>query len=90
MELDSHAFQGDSSADRKSISVMPYNYKNTLTMKSRSACICKQVDLPKLTTFSLAFGANFEYMGTVTIESWAYCYALSIRHPETDVQWYYD
>lgn len=34
MILDSHAFMGDDRADRKTTSVEPYNYKNTLTMRS--------------------------------------------------------
>ena len=34
IQLDSLALVGDDSADRKTISDEPYNYKNTLTMRS--------------------------------------------------------
>ena len=34
IHLDSSAFYGDDGDDRKTISNEPYNYKNTLTMRS--------------------------------------------------------
>ena len=34
IELGDSALAGDGSDDRKTISVYPYNYKNTLTMRS--------------------------------------------------------
>ena len=36
IELGSGALHGDSDDDRKTISTEPYNYKNTLTMRSES------------------------------------------------------
>ena len=69
MILGSHAFMGDNSADRKTTSVLPYNYKNTLTMRSMVIWMNDWIDLPSLTEFRLNFGANFQHMGTVTIES---------------------
>ena len=68
MILDSHAFQGDDSEDRKTTSTAPFNYKNTLTMRSMVIWRNEWIDLPSLTEFR-ANAANFEYMGTVTIES---------------------
>ena len=34
IQLDESAFEGDSRDDRKTISNKPYNYKNTMTMRS--------------------------------------------------------
>ena len=36
IELDEGALRGDDRADRKTISDEPYNYKNTLTMRSEN------------------------------------------------------
>ena len=38
-QLDYFALQGDDSGDQETISEEPYNYTNTLTMKSESAFI---------------------------------------------------
>ena len=34
IQLGDHALQGDNGADRQTIITEPYNYKNTLTMRS--------------------------------------------------------
>ena len=34
IQLDTRALNGDEGDDRKTISTSPYNYKNTLTMRS--------------------------------------------------------
>ena len=34
IQLDRHALRGDDDADRKTIRYEPYNFKNTLTMRS--------------------------------------------------------
>ena len=39
IQLDSYALEGDPRDDRKTISTKPYNYKNTLTMRSEIAWI---------------------------------------------------
>ena len=39
IQLCAGALQGDDSGDRETISEEPYNYTNTLTMKSESAFI---------------------------------------------------
>ena len=36
IQLGDYALQGDDSYDRKTISDEPYNYKNTLTMRSEN------------------------------------------------------
>ena len=52
----------------QSIDKYPYNYMCSLTMKSGNANICNFLDLPSLTTVNGDEG-NFEYMGSVELES---------------------
>ena len=66
--LGSYALNGDNRDDRKTISDEPYNYNNTLTMRSEIEWVDKWIDLPSLTTFK-GDGGNFEYTGSVILES---------------------
>ena len=62
------ALQGNWRDDRKTISDEPYNYKNTLTMRSKKEWNDEWRDLPSLTEFK-GDGCNFPNMGLVILES---------------------
>ena len=68
IQLASSALQGDDSDDRKTISTEPYNYNNTLTMRSEIEWIDEWIDLPSLTTFKGEWW-NFWFIGSVILES---------------------
>ena len=68
IQLGYGALQGDGRADRKTISDEPYNYKNTLTMRSEIDWIDEWIDLPSLTEFN-GCRRNFCFIGTVILES---------------------
>ena len=68
IELGVSALYGDSDDDRKTISTEPYNYKNTLTMRSESEWNDEWIDLPSLTSFKGDWH-NFQCMGSVILES---------------------
>ena len=62
------AFCGDHSDDRQSIDQPPYNYKNSLIMRSWFAYWLILIDLPSLTIIS-GDDDNFAYIGSVVLES---------------------
>ena len=68
IQLDSNALKGDSRDDRATISNYPYNYKNTLTMRSKSEWNDEWIDLPSLTSFKGDW-YNFYAIGSVILES---------------------
>ena len=86
IQLDSKVFRGDDGDERKSICDVPYNYKNTLTMKSEIEWNDEWIDLPSLTSFN-GNGENFEYFGTVILES-PDSWCIRFRHPSVIVQWH--
>ena len=69
-------FRGD--GDRKTIDEYPYNYNNTMIMKSRNGYVIITVDLPLLNTF-VGESDNILYFGLVILESNRYQGLLS-RH----------
>ena len=72
IQLSDWALWGDNGDDRKTIDVYPFNFKNTLTMKSEIECNSEWIDLPSLTSFT-GDGDNFCWIGFVILESsqWA-------------------
>ena len=68
IQLDTAGLQGDGRDDRKTISEAPYNYKNTLTMRSEIEWVDEWIDLPSLTEFNGSNG-NLIYIGSVILES---------------------
>ena len=62
------AIYGDWRDEQKTISDEPYNYNNTLTMRSDCDYHHEWIDLPSLTTFN-GNGTNFYTMGSVVLES---------------------
>ncbi|KAK8792582.1 hypothetical protein WA588_005074 [Blastocystis sp. NMH] len=82
IQLDQCALQGDDRDDRKTISNLPYNYKNTLTMRN----------LPSLIEFKGGDRDNFTNIGSVILENiprlssdgikfgnWCFRYTYSIQ-----------
>ena len=51
IELDYCALRGDERGEQKALKEKPYNYKNTLRMKSGCGVIGIMTDLPSLTSF---------------------------------------
>lgn len=68
IELGSGAFNGDSRPNRKSIDTTPYNYKNTLIMRSEIAKKGEWIDLPSLTLIK-GILLHFYAIGSVILES---------------------
>ena len=68
IQLGSWALYGDDRDDRKTINDKPYNYNNTLTMRSEIEWVNEWIDLPSLTTFKGNDG-NFYAIGSVILES---------------------
>ena len=62
------ALRGDGDDDRKTINNDPYNYKNTLTMRSEIERVDERIDLPSLTEFK-GNDFNFYSIGSVILES---------------------
>jgi len=85
IELDHQALHGDGGDDRKTISEAPYNYNNTLTMRSESEWIDEWIDLPSLTSVSGGWN-NLEVIGLVILESvhWVFDWC---RYPSIIIQW---
>ena len=79
------ALEGDAGDDRKTISTKPYNYKNTLTMRSEIEWVDEWIDLPSLTEFK-GNRWNFEYIGSVILESIDVVFDWC-RHPSVIIQW---
>ena len=68
IELDYCALQGDERDEQKALEEKPYNYKNTLIMKSGCCMIGVMIDLPSLTSFK-SYRCNFQFVGPVMLES---------------------
>ena len=68
IQLDTSALDGDEGDDRKTIRRKPYNYKNTMTMRSGIEWVDEWIDLPSLTQFK-GNGYNFVAIGSVILES---------------------
>ena len=68
IRLDKSALEGDGGADRETISYEPYNYNNTLTMRSEIEWVDERIDLPSLTEFK-GNDFNFYSIGSVILES---------------------
>ena len=68
IQLGEYALRGDYRIDRKTISDLPYNYKNTLTMRSEIEWKDEWIDLPSLTTIK-GSEDSFRCVGSVILES---------------------
>ena len=68
IELDYCALRGDERDEQKALEEKPYNYKNTLIMKSGCSMIGVMTDLPSLTSFK-SYRCNFQFVGSVMLES---------------------
>ena len=68
IELDYCALRGDEWDEQKVLEEKPYNYKNTLIMKSGCSVIGVMTDLPSLTSFK-SYRCNFQFIGSVALES---------------------
>lgn len=66
--LNNGALAGDNADERKAIDEEPFDYMNTLLMRSYSCISLLYADLPSLVSFK---GENhhFNYIGTVVLES---------------------
>ena len=77
IELDYCALRGDERDEQKALKEKPYNYKNTLIMKSGCSMIGVRADLPSLISFK-SYRCNFQFVGSVTLEStdlWSVSYS---------------
>ena len=81
--LDNSAFEGDD--DRKTISTSPFNYNNTLTMRSEIEWVDEWIDLPSLIEFK-GSSFNFYAIGSVILESMDLAFAWC-RYPTIIIQW---
>ena len=68
IQLGEWALHGDWRDDRTTISEAPYNYKNTLTMRSEIKWVDEWIDFPSLTIFKGDYN-NFNRIGSVILES---------------------
>ena len=68
IELDYCTLRGDERDEQKALEEKPYNYKNTLIMKSGCGMTRIMIDLPSLTSFK-SYRCNFQFVGSVTLES---------------------
>ena len=68
IQLGGSNFEEDRRDDRKGISDIPYNYKNTLTMRSETKWDDEWIDLPSLVEFK-GNNYDFQYIGIVLLES---------------------
>ena len=68
IQLSYGTLQGDYRDDRKTISDKPYNYKNTMIMRSDIERVHEWIGLPSLTEFK-GDDYNFYAIGSVILES---------------------
>ena len=68
IQLDEFALRGDERDDRTTISSKPFNFKNTLTVRSEIEWADEWIDLPSLTEFNGDEG-NFLNIGSAILES---------------------
>ena len=83
VKLGGGAFLGDS--NRNTIDEYPYNYNNTVIMKSDSNWIKEYIDLPSLISFVGRGSYNYQYFGSVVLES-VFSLALLSRYSFTAIQ----
>ena len=68
IQLGSSALAGDSRPNRRTIDYEPYNFTNTLTMRSEIERVDERIDLPSLTEFKGVYW-NYYAIGSVILES---------------------
>ena len=68
IQLGCAALRGNGRDDRRTIYTLPFNYRNTLTMKRENEWNDEWRDLPSLTTFK-GDKMNFKAIGSVILES---------------------
>ena len=85
IRLDENAFEGDDRDDRKTIRNPPFNYKNTLTMRSEIEWSDEWIDLPSLTELK-GDRYNFYAIGSVILESIDLVFDWC-RYPSIIIQW---
>ena len=85
IQLATGVLRGDFRDDRKTNSTEPYNYKNTLTMRSEIEWVDEWIDLPSLTEFKGDY-YNFECIGSVILESMDLVFDWC-RYPSIIIQW---
>ena len=85
VKLGDWAFSGDS--NRKTNDEYPYNYNNTMIMKSDSNWLKEYIDLPSLISFVGEGSENYHYFGSVVFES-VFSLALLSRYSFTAIQQY--
>ena len=83
VKLGNNAFRGDS--NRKTTNEYPYNYNNTMIMKSDSNWQNVFSDLPSLISFVGVGSGNYRFFGSVVIES-IISMILFSRHSFTAIQ----
>ena len=74
IQLGYYALRGDERYDRTTINNLPFNFKNTLTMRSEIEWVDERIDLPSLTRFKgdggiIGDSYNFFNIGSVILES---------------------
>ena len=79
------ALFGDERDNRKTISDEPYNFKNTLTMRSEIEWVDEWIDLPSLTQFKGGY-RNLENIGSVILESMDLVFDWC-RYPSIIIWW---
>ena len=85
VKLGNKAFGGDS--NRKTINEYPYNYNNTMIMKSDGNWQNEYLDLPSLISFVGGGSENYRYFGSIVLES-VFSLALLSRYSFTAIQWH--
>ena len=81
IHLDNYALDGDVRSDRKGIPSEPFNWKNTLPVRSNHCVVYTFVDLPSLISF---YGNDYHirYFGSVTLEG---VFSLMVRHRHSEI-----
>ena len=85
IQLDYGALEGDWRDNRKTISDEPYNFKNTLTMRSEIEWVDEWIDLPSLIEFKGDY-YNLERIGSVILDSIDLVFDWC-RYPSIVIQW---
>ena len=68
IQLGNYALDGDVRSDRKGIPREPFNWTNTLTVRSNHWVVHAFLDLPSLTSLQ-GIDYHIRYFGSVTLES---------------------
>ena len=85
IQLNGWALISDYLDNRKTISTEPFNYNNTLTMRSEIEWVDEWIDLPSLTEFN-GNDYNFVAIGSVILESMDLVFDWC-RYPSIIIQW---